>query len=83
MSTLTVDMPEELRSWIDSQVVVGRFADASDYLRDLVRRDCADRNARAAWLREMVAEGDASGIVEEEPEAIIEGLIAEIPARDD
>lgn len=83
MSILTVDMPEELRHWIDRQIEGGRYVDAGDYLRHLVRRDSLGTDARTAWLREMVAQADASGIIEEEPEDIIERLIAEIPARDD
>lgn len=83
MATLTVEMPEVLRSWIEQQVEDGRFVDASDYLRDLVRRASGFSDARMAWMRELVAEGLASGIVDEEPEDVIEQLIAEIPAQDD
>lgn len=83
MATLTVEMPEALRSWIEQQVEDGRFVDASDYLRDLVRRASGFSDARIAWMRELVADGLASGVVDEEPEDVIEQLIAEIPARDD
>lgn len=73
MSEISVALPRTLQSWIDQQVAYGRFVDASDYLRDLVRRD-----QEQTWrLRDLVEEGLASGVVDEEPEAVIERIIAE------
>jgi antitoxin ParD1/3/4 len=39
MATLNVSLPDEMRTWIDEQVKTGKFANASDYIRDLVRRN--------------------------------------------
>lgn len=39
MTRLDVTMPDALNDWINEQVPSGRYVDASDYLRDLVRRD--------------------------------------------
>ncbi len=39
MARLDVTMPDALSDWIDEQVQSGRYVDANDYLRDLVRRD--------------------------------------------
>ncbi|MBS0504350.1 MAG: type II toxin-antitoxin system ParD family antitoxin [Proteobacteria bacterium] len=77
MNELSIALPKTLRSWIDQQVQFGRFVDASDYLRDLVRRDQEN-----TWrLRDLVEEGLASGVVDEEPEDVIERIIAEAAQR--
>lgn len=39
MTSLNVSLPDETRLWIDEQVKSGKFANASDYIRDLVRRN--------------------------------------------
>jgi len=77
MAEISVAFPNTLSSWIDQQIAYGRFVDAADYLRDLVRRD-----QEQTWrLRDLVEEGLASGIVEEEPEVVIERIIAEAAAE--
>lgn len=58
-NTLSVVMPDPLRSFVDERVRRGDYADEGEYLRDLVRRD---REAQAATrLRELIEEGLASG----------------------
>jgi antitoxin ParD1/3/4 len=58
-STVSVELPDPMRSFVDERVRQGPYADAADYLRDLVRRD---REAQAAnRLRELVQEGLDSG----------------------
>jgi len=39
MTTMTISLPEQMKRWIDTQVDAGGYASASDYVRDLVRRD--------------------------------------------
>lgn len=39
MPTMTISLPEQMKRWIDEQVDAGGYASASDYVRDLVRRD--------------------------------------------
>jgi antitoxin ParD1/3/4 len=71
----------EIRQWIASRVANGDFADEEDYLLELIRRDKQAYEEELAWLREKIAEGLASGISEEEPETIIENIIARRRAR--
>jgi antitoxin ParD1/3/4 len=58
MADLQVTMPEPMKEWVEAQIRSGRYANASDYLRDLVRRD-QDANQE---LIEALEEGAASGI---------------------
>ena len=57
MSKVEVDFSDNMRAYIDQRVASGEYADASDYLRGLVRAD----EAHLEWLRDEIAKGDASG----------------------
>ena len=51
-------MPDEMRRWIDAQIEAGEFANASDYVRDLIRHDQRERDR----LRFLLIEGETSGV---------------------
>ncbi|MBG1233309.1 type II toxin-antitoxin system ParD family antitoxin [Aestuariivirga litoralis] len=46
MATMNVSLPDKMREWVDAQVATGRFANASDLIRDLIR-DAQSREAIA------------------------------------
>ncbi|HYG28720.1 MAG TPA: type II toxin-antitoxin system ParD family antitoxin [Allosphingosinicella sp.] len=48
MPQLNVSLPEQLKRWAESRVADGRYSSASDYIRDLMRRDqeTAEQQAR-------------------------------------
>ena len=77
MSELTISIPPALEEWVAARVSEGRYADASDYLRDLVRRDQDGGEGDLVALRALIDEGLASGIIDEQPEVVIEQIIAE------
>ena len=81
MSQLNVTLPPALRSWVDHRVAEGRYSSTSDLVRDLLRRDQEAAESDAEWVKAMVAEGLASGISPENPETIIENIIAKRRAR--
>lgn len=39
MSTLAISLPDPLKAYVDSQVTQRGYADASDYMRELVESD--------------------------------------------
>ena len=45
MATMNISLPDKMREWIDQQVATGRFANASDLVRDLIR-DAQARGGR-------------------------------------
>jgi antitoxin ParD1/3/4 len=57
MATLNVSLPDEMRRWIDEKVKTGKYANASDYIRDLVRRNQSERDA----INLALIEGELSG----------------------
>ena len=83
MSQLNVSIPPALKSWIDHRIAEGRYSSASDYVRDLVRRDQEAEPDDVEWVKAMLAEGLASGISDEKPETIIDNIIARRRARHD
>ena len=59
MPQLNVSLPEQLKRWAESRVANGRYSSASDYVRDLMRRDqeAAEQQAR---LQEAIDMGRRS-----------------------
>lgn len=80
MTELNVAMPEGLKQWVDIRLAQGRYADAADYVRDLVRRDQENTEDETAWLRGLIDESRTSDIIDAEPEDVIEEIIARYPA---
>jgi len=79
MTTLNISMPPALQNWVDTQVAQGRYADAADYLRDLVRRDQETARDDRLWVKAMIDEGLASGVLDAEPEDVLREIMAQIP----
>lgn len=57
MATLNISIPDEMRQWIDTQVNSGRYANASDYIRDLIRNNLTTTDL----IRLALIEGEQSG----------------------
>ena len=39
MATMNVSLPDKMKEWVEQQAQSGRFSNASDYVRDLIRED--------------------------------------------
>lgn len=39
MATMNISVPDPMRDWVQKRIESGRYASASDYVRDLIRRD--------------------------------------------
>lgn len=80
MAQLNISIPPALKSWIDHRVSEGRYSSASDYMRDLVRRDQESEPDDVEWVRAMLAEGEASGLIDKDAKQVLRDIIAEYPA---
>lgn len=78
-SHVTIALPPGLKDWVETRLAAGDYADVSDYLRDLLRRDRDGAAVDRQWLKAMIDEGLASGIVDAEPEDVLAAIIAEDP----
>lgn len=75
MSTLNISITEDMRQWVDQQIASGRYANASDYIRDLIRTNQSTTDA----IRLALIEGEQSGDSELTVDDIIE---MEFPTRE-
>jgi antitoxin ParD1/3/4 len=80
MSQLNVSIPSALKSWIDVRLAEGRHSSASDYVRDLVRRDQDSATDETEWLRGLIAESRDAEIIDAEPEDVIDDIMNQYPA---
>ena len=69
MATMNISLPDRMKEWVESRVHSGRYANASDYMRALVRSD-QDYRERLARLQAAVAEGIESGVSSRTPDEI-------------
>lgn len=60
MGTMNISLPDPMKSWVEDQAKTGRYANSSDYVRDLIRRDRA-RSEAIAELQTAIHEGLSSG----------------------
>lgn len=81
MSQLNVSIPPALRTWIEARVAQGRYSSVSDYVRDLVRRDQDSAEDETSWLRGLIAEGLASGIIDKDAKEVLRDIMTEFPAH--
>jgi len=79
MTDLSFSLPTSLQSRIEQRIADGGYTDAGDYLRDLIRRDLADSDEDAAWVRARIAEGEASGFLEADPREVLREIMAKLP----
>ena len=64
MATMTVSLPDPMKDWIEARIKQSEYASASDYVRDLVRRDRARREQELTLeeLRRRLAASRESGV---------------------
>ncbi len=83
MATMNVSIPDPMKAWVQAQINGGHYANASDYVRDLIRRDQQNREKFQA-LQAAITKGLESGVSEKsmaellgEARASVKGAAAE------
>lgn len=61
MATMNVSLPDAMKDWVEAQTETGRYANASDYVCDLIRKD-QERNNKIVAMQRFVDDGLNSGI---------------------
>ena len=67
MATMNVSVPDPMKDWVQGQIATGKYANASDYVRHLIRRD----QEKIEVLRRVLLEGDRSGVSRRKVEDIM------------
>ena len=75
MATMNVSLPAAMKSWVEGQAQTGRYSNASDYVRDLIRRD-QERADKIAAMQRLVDEAEAGGAGSRTVEQIFDEAIA-------
>jgi antitoxin ParD1/3/4 len=57
MATMNISLADQMKTWVEECVQSGRYANASDCVRDLIRRD----HIQLEQLRQALIEGETSG----------------------
>src|ERR1700688_834757 len=71
MATMNVSLPDPMKDWVEAQAQTGRYSNASDYVRDLIRRD-QERISKLAELQKLIAQGLESGVSDRSISEVLE-----------
>lgn len=61
MATMNVSLPDPMKAWVEEQAKGGKYGNASDYVRDLIRRD-QERQDAIASIQRAIDDALRSGI---------------------
>jgi antitoxin ParD1/3/4 len=71
MATMNISVPDPMKDWVLAQVETGAYANTSDYVRDLIRKD-PEQRTKVAALQKAITEGLASEISDKSFDEIIQ-----------
>ena len=71
MATMNISLPDQMKAWVEAQTEDGRYANASDVVRDLIRKEQV-KAQKIATLQEMVQAGIDSGVGTRTMEELLE-----------
>lgn len=81
MATMNISLPEPMREWVRRRIDSGQFASANDYVRDLIRRDQAEADARETLVSALI-DGEESGLSNKNVLDILSALRSELHRAD-
>lgn len=55
MASMNISLPDPMRDYVQDRIERGQYASASDYVRDLIRRDQGGIEDEERWLLELDA----------------------------
>lgn len=71
MATMNISLPVLMKDWVEGQTKTGRYGNASDYVRDLIRKD-QEQKTLIAETQKLLDDGLASGVSDMTREEILE-----------
>jgi antitoxin ParD1/3/4 len=84
MATMNISLPDKMKQWVEEQAGTGRYSNASDVVRDLIRKQQLHEEA-VATLNKIAEDALASGISTRTPEQLRQYALsrAEAALKDD
>jgi len=61
MASMNISLPDPMKDWVETQTNSGRYDNASEYVRDLIRHD-QDRTSKIATMQKVVEDVFESGV---------------------
>ena len=61
MASMNISFPDPMKDWVETQTSSGRYDNASEYVRDLIRHD-QDRASKISAMQKLVDEAFESGV---------------------
>ena len=61
MTSMNISLPEQMKSWVEGKIDAGQYHNASEYIRDLIRKDQAETQNALAF-KAAIEMGRASGV---------------------
>ena len=61
MASMNISLPGPMKDWVETQTSSGRYDNASEYVRDLIRHD-QDRASKISAMQKLVDEAFESGV---------------------
>ncbi len=80
MATMNISLPDQMKAWVEAQPADGRYANSSDYIRDLIRREQI-KAEKIANMERLIEEAYASGVSEMTMDEIFAEARTEAVAR--
>lgn len=80
MATMNISLPDQMKAWVEAQSADGRYANSSDYVRDLIRREQI-KAEKIANMERLIEEAYASGVSEMTMDEIFAEARADAVAR--
>jgi antitoxin ParD1/3/4 len=74
MATMNISLPDQMKAWVEAQSADGKYANSSDLIRDLIRREQIKQEKIAA-LNEKIEEGFASGVSDKSLDQIMSEIL--------
>jgi antitoxin ParD1/3/4 len=81
MATMNISLPDKMKEWVETRAETGLYSNASDYVRDLIRKDQEARDYWS-WFDEEVEKGYASGFSQTTPGELLADMKAVIEETD-
>jgi antitoxin ParD1/3/4 len=73
MATMNVSLTPKLKAFVDSRVESGDYGNASEYVRELLRKE-QERQKAIAEIQALIDEGEASGFEPFDPDTFREEM---------
>lgn len=67
---MNISIPDPMKDWVQAQVETGAYANSSDYVRDLIRKDQENRNKQI--IQKAITEGLEGGMSDKSFDEIID-----------